>query len=243
MTSLDAAAPTTAPAVLADRLRRRPEAPLLTWYDLESGERIELSTATFANWVAKTANLMRDGIGVPDAPRVAIALPAHWQAFGIAHAVWALGGTVVLAPFGAALEPVDLVVRSADPTEVSVRGDDELVLALRALGVPGPGVPPPAYDYDREVPVHGDHFVGSPVAPDVAALEIHGDITTQAGVIDAAIPGDPNQRGFVHVPDRALTPVITAVLTGALSNGAVLAVGPATAERLARLRTDERATA
>src|SRR5262245_66226190 len=40
-----------------------PTRPLLTWYDDTTGERTELSGATLGNWVAKTANLLVDGVG------------------------------------------------------------------------------------------------------------------------------------------------------------------------------------
>ena len=44
--------------MLTASLRRDGTRPLLTWYDDASGERIELSVATAANWAAKTANLL-----------------------------------------------------------------------------------------------------------------------------------------------------------------------------------------
>lgn len=37
-----------------------PAAPLVTFYDDATGERVELSARTFDNWVAKTANLLQD---------------------------------------------------------------------------------------------------------------------------------------------------------------------------------------
>jgi uncharacterized protein (TIGR03089 family) len=45
-------------AVLADLLRRDPGRPLVTFYDDATGERVELSVATYANWVAKTSSLL-----------------------------------------------------------------------------------------------------------------------------------------------------------------------------------------
>ncbi len=39
-----------------------PARPLITFYDDSAGERVELSVVTFANWVAKTANLLVDGL-------------------------------------------------------------------------------------------------------------------------------------------------------------------------------------
>ena len=45
---------------LQRRARTSGGEPLLTHYDLDTGGRTELSVAPFANWVAKTANLIED---------------------------------------------------------------------------------------------------------------------------------------------------------------------------------------
>ena len=45
---------------LAAELRREPGRPLVTFYDERSGERVELSVTTYANWVAKAASLLVD---------------------------------------------------------------------------------------------------------------------------------------------------------------------------------------
>ena len=61
---------TTSPApagpthLLDAALRRDPARPLITFYDDATDERTELSVTTFANWVAKTANLARDDLGL-----------------------------------------------------------------------------------------------------------------------------------------------------------------------------------
>ena len=57
----------------------------MTFYDDATGERVELSVATFANWVAKTANLLQDDLAAEPGDRLALLLPAHWQT-----AVWLL---------------------------------------------------------------------------------------------------------------------------------------------------------
>lgn len=58
--------------------------PFLTWY---GDERVELSYATFGNWVAKTANLLRDGYDVQPGDAVAVDLPPHWQSVAVAFGV------------------------------------------------------------------------------------------------------------------------------------------------------------
>ena len=49
---------TTFAAILEAERRRDGGRPLVTWYDETTGERVELSVATYANWVAKTASLL-----------------------------------------------------------------------------------------------------------------------------------------------------------------------------------------
>jgi hypothetical protein len=44
--------------------------PRITYYDDATGERIELSTVTLANWAAKTANLLRDELGAGPGSRI-----------------------------------------------------------------------------------------------------------------------------------------------------------------------------
>ena len=55
--------PTTFPAALAGQLRTDAARPLVTFYDDATGERVELSVTTYANWVAKTAGLVQDELG------------------------------------------------------------------------------------------------------------------------------------------------------------------------------------
>ncbi len=43
-------------------IRGRPSQPLVTYYDMATGERVELSTTTTANWVAKTSNFLVDDL-------------------------------------------------------------------------------------------------------------------------------------------------------------------------------------
>ncbi|MFD0393659.1 TIGR03089 family protein [Streptomyces nogalater] len=53
--------------LLASALAADPGRPLVTFYDDATGERVELSVATFANWVAKTANLLQGDLAATPA--------------------------------------------------------------------------------------------------------------------------------------------------------------------------------
>src|SRR5262252_11197289 len=72
--------------------------PLLTYYDDATGERTELSGATLANWVAKTANLLVDGLGLGTGDVAAVALPPHWQTAAVLLGCWSAGLAVDLSP-------------------------------------------------------------------------------------------------------------------------------------------------
>jgi uncharacterized protein (TIGR03089 family) len=80
--------------LLADALRRDGARPLLTAYDDNTGERVELSVATTANWVAKTANFLVDELGVEPGDTVGVVLPLHWQTAVVVLACWSAGAVV-----------------------------------------------------------------------------------------------------------------------------------------------------
>jgi uncharacterized protein (TIGR03089 family) len=80
--------------LLADALRRDGARPFLTAYDDASGERVELSVATTANWVAKTANFLVDEIGIEPGDTVGVLLPLHWQTAIVLLAGWSAGAVV-----------------------------------------------------------------------------------------------------------------------------------------------------
>ena len=84
-------------AILDPMLRADPVGPRITYYDDATGERIELSAVTLANWAAKTGNLLRDELGAGPDSRIAILLPAHWQTAAVLFGVWWIGAEAVLS--------------------------------------------------------------------------------------------------------------------------------------------------
>jgi uncharacterized protein (TIGR03089 family) len=172
---------TATPATLLDDALRADSARvLLTFHDDATGERAELSVLTFANWVAKTANLCRDDLGLDVGARVAIALPLHWQAAVWWQVCWVSGFVGVPVPPGTALPACEAAVVALDePAAADLRADlpaigDVVGLGLGPMGLPvaGRAAPPGVtVDYDREVHAHGDRFVGpSGLTPAVAAF-------------------------------------------------------------------------
>jgi len=143
-------------SVLDPILRADPAGPCITYYDDSTGERIELSAVTLANWAAKTANLLRDELGAGPDTRVAVLLPAHWQTAAVLFGIWWIGAEVVLD--GAA----DLALCTADrldDAEAAVGMGDIAVLSLDPFGKAVPDLPVGLTDYATSVRVHGDQVV------------------------------------------------------------------------------------
>ncbi|BCZ20577.1 TIGR03089 family protein [Mycobacterium senriense] len=143
-------------AILDPMLRADPVGPRITYYDDATGERIELSGVTLANWAAKTGNLLRDELGAGPGSRVAILLPAHWQTAAVLFGVWWIGAEAVLAG------PADLALCTAqrlDEADDAVAGGEVAVLSLDPFGRPAPDLPIGVTDYATAVRVHGDQIV------------------------------------------------------------------------------------
>ena len=138
-------------------LRADPVGPRITYYDDATGERIELSAVTLANWAAKTGNLLRDELGAGPASRVAVLLPAHWQTAAVLFGVWWIGAEALLGGLGRQTS------RCAPPsasTRLTPTGAGEVaVLSLDAFGRPAPDLPIGVTDYATAVRVHGDQVV------------------------------------------------------------------------------------
>ncbi|MYT72539.1 uncharacterized protein (TIGR03089 family) [Streptomyces sp. PsTaAH-137] len=184
----------TAGQVLDEALRGDPGRPLVTFYDDATGERVELSVATLANWVAKTANLLQGDLGAEPGDRAAVLLPAHWQT-----AVWLLACSKVgvVADIGGDPARADLVVTGPDTLEAARACSGERVaLALRPLGGRFPQPPEGFLDYAVEVPGQGDRFAPFvPVDPEEIALAVGGEEFTGAEVVakaraEATAPGE-----------------------------------------------------
>lgn len=92
------AAPRTLAQLLERRLRDQPGSPLVTYYDDATGERTELSVTSWANWVAKHANLFRDELDLDDDATVLVDLPSHWLVPVLLGGAWAAGLAVTTDP-------------------------------------------------------------------------------------------------------------------------------------------------
>jgi len=225
----------TIPAALAAAVRRDPTTPLLTWYDDASGDRTELSGATLDNWVAKTANLLVDGVGLGAGDAVAVLLPPHWQTAAVLLGGWAAGLAADLGPDPQPVEALFTTPALAGTAAAWSTGD-RYATGLLPLAAPLRQVPPGFIDYTLEVRGFGDRFVASaPVGAHDRALagpveESHlavcrtaaeraAELGLKAGdrvLVDAGTHPDPM--------DWLLAPLIAGasiVLCGALDQGLV----------------------
>jgi uncharacterized protein (TIGR03089 family) len=231
-------------ALLTDRLRHRVgnngSAPLLTYYDLGSGERTELSAITFSNWVDKTSNLLVDELAAESGDAISMPLaleaPGHWLT-----AVWQLACWQV----GLAVDLTDSTPSAAVVTGRRWQGYEAheiYACALNPLGF-GFAEPLPAgiHDYAIEVRRHADRFFGVTPNPDATAWVDANRRLTQADVIK--VEGPPARR-LVRVGDAWATcrdGIVTALCTG----GSVVIVAgdnadQDNADQLARIAHSER---
>ena len=212
--------PSTAAALLGQALRDDPSRPLLTFHDDATGERTELSVATFANWVAKTANLLTDDLAAQPGEVLELRLPVHWQGAVWLQAAWSAGLAVRLGPRPAGEPEPAVVVVSHDPAaaaEEPLAAGEVVSLGLGPLGLPRPGVvptDPAALDYDRTVHGHGDRFTARrAVAPTDRALLLgrgEHDQAALAAELAAVLP--PGGALLVTEPLRDLRTVLAGLL-------------------------------
>jgi uncharacterized protein (TIGR03089 family) len=200
--------------------RADPARPLITFYDDATGERLELSGRTFGNWVAKTANLLVDGLGAAPGERVALALPGHWQAVVWLFACWSAG--LVAVPVGDGEIPADIDIVVAGPDRLNaVSGGEVVGLSLHALGAPLDDCPPGVTDYAVEVRAYGDRFAADP-DPDAPVVEYAGQVLTGAGLM-AAVSGVPEgARVLTSVAFTTLEELLDGLLAPLAGGGSVI---------------------
>lgn len=206
-----------------------PAQPFLTYYDAATGERIELSAVTTANWVAKTSNFLVDGLDAEPGTRLRLDLPTHWESF-----VWILSAWSV----GAVLTDHRADIAVVGPALVADE-DIRVALSLKPLGMRFDHELEGFVDFNAEVLGHGDHFQSfDPPTADSPALDLDGLTQTHREAYDANEPS----------PDRVLLepgPLgrdCAALIAACRGDGSlVIAANASTAQR-DRITADERVT-
>ena len=235
---------TTFDAVLTRVLKADPGQPLVTFYDDATGERVELSRITYANWVAKAASLLVDEHDLTRGDSLRLDLPPHWLGPVFLGAAWTAGLVVTDAD-----DPDAVVCGPASVERWAERAGDVPVLAcsLRPLGVRfADPLPDGVHDVGLEVWSQPDAFVpyDPPTAAD-PAYDLDGRRVTQAELWSAAAAGDLVADGgrLLSVANPASPPGIATFAEPLARGGSLVLVAQADRERLEATYVAERATA
>jgi uncharacterized protein (TIGR03089 family) len=151
----------------ADLLRREisrdGSRPLVTWYDDNTGGRVELSVVTTANWGAKIAGLLADEHDAEPGVAVTVDLPLHWQTACVLLATWLCGAAVDIGGSG--------------DVRIAADGDADVVVTPDPMGL----------GLSRLVGAQPDDFAPLvPIDPSSLALRLPGREWTHAELADAA---------------------------------------------------------
>jgi uncharacterized protein (TIGR03089 family) len=204
-------------------VRADPSRPLVTFYDDATGERVELSVVTYANWVSKTAGLLQDELDLDRGGLLLVDLPPHWLG-----AVW-LGGAwtagLAVTTDAALAGEADLVVCGPSGVDHYAASADErpvVALSLRPLGGRFvDALPRGVLDYSAVVLGQPDSFLAydPPGADDVAWRGVDG-VLTQSGLLSGAAADPATPVGGRLLTDvNPCSPTGVRALTSALSGG------------------------
>lgn len=205
-----------------------PAQPFLTYYDGATGERIELSAITTANWVAKTSNFLVDGLDAEPGTRVRLDLPTHWETF-----VWILSAWSV----GAILTDHDADIAVVGPSLVAEE-ETKVALSLKPLGLPFDKTPSGFIDYNAEVLGHGDHFQSfDPPTADSIALDLDGHLLSH-GEADERVEANPAR---VLLELDTLARDCDVLIAACRGNGSLVITANSTSPQRAMIAVDEHA--
>lgn len=229
-------------AALVERIRSDPASPLLTYRDLRTGERMELSAASLGNAIAKTAGLLRDELDAEPGMVVGIHLPFHWQ-----RVVWlgacAATGTV-FAP-DASPEGCDVCVMDRDHLDLRGLAAEDVLVSLAPFGLPDPGgAPAGVTDAAVAMRTHPDTF--TPWEPPDAAAPLirrEGATLTQGDVMDEARAtlanrGVSDGQRFALISPDSESDILSLAGPLILGSGVVLVAHPDSGDLAATLREE-----
>lgn len=233
---------TTFSSILDHRLRDDPGQPLVTFYDEATGERVELSVTTWANWVAKTGSLLVDELGLERGQSLRIDLPAHWLTTVFLGAAWSAGLVVADAEAG----PPDAIVTGPDGVGSWAPYADRipvLACALLPLGVRfADPLPPGIHDVGIEVWGQPDSFLPwDPPGDADPAVAAGGRVLTQSQLWEAAA-AFPARGRLLSEANPASPPGLASLTGPLLSGGSVVLAVHAAPDRLDAIAASERVT-
>ena len=218
---------------LQRRARTSGGEPLLTHYDLDTGGRTELSVATFANWVAKTANLIEDlgaDSGLVALP-LALSRPGHWMTL-----LWPLAGWQRECAIALDVAGADLVVVGPNEPRPVLPGAT-LACSLHPLGLGLRDLPDGVLDFTGEALSQPDQAGTLPTAASAPAW-IEGSVVLSHADLAATTP----VAGRVLVQPSGPLGTLRAAILGPLLGGgsSVVVEGTPDDALLAKIRASER---
>jgi uncharacterized protein (TIGR03089 family) len=235
---------TTFNAVLTRVLNADPGHPLVTFYDDATGERVELSRITYANWVAKAASLLVDEHDLTRGDTLRVDLPAHWLGPVFLGAAWTAGLVVsdTDTPDAVVCGPASVAAWAEQAAAIPV-----LACALLPLGVRfADPLPDGVHDVGVEVWSQPDAF--APYDPPVdadQAYDLGGERRTHAELWSAAAAGDLVTDGgrLLSLANPTSPSGIATFAEPLARGGSLILVAQADRERLEATYVAERATA
>jgi uncharacterized protein (TIGR03089 family) len=242
----------TVPELLSVRFASDPARPLVTFYDDISGERVELSVTSFGNWVAKTANLLRDGLSALAGERLRLALPTHWLGPVWLCSAWACGLEVLLDAGGRRPYRFAYVVTGPEDLDRLSRQASEQAVAVSLQPLGGKftePLPVGVLDYAVEVPAYGDTFGALLSKPASPALLAGGLAYDQAALVEKALAtaGDlglePGSRLLTDYNPASADGLFVAWLAPLVAGASVVLVRNPDPEQLGPRSRQERVTA
>lgn len=222
-------------AALGRRVRRDGARPLITYYDLGTGARTELSGRTFANWVDKTYHLLAS-LDVQPGDKVAMPLaaahPGHWVTFALVAGVWQAGAVVV--PGASEDAVVTVVGPEGSATEVA---GTVLACSLHPLGF-GFAEPLPAgvIDFSVDVRSQPDAHAEESVADSSPAWHDGTEVLSHA---DLAAAHPVSERVLVR-PTTPLATLTAGYLAPLFGGGSAVVVLGDDEEAISRIVAEER---
>jgi uncharacterized protein (TIGR03089 family) len=228
---------TTFPQLLRKLLAQEAGRPLVTFYDIGSGERTELSVTTYANWVAKVSSLLADELDVEHGTRLLVDLPAHWLGTVVLGAAWNVGLEVVWeAPADAVITGPAGVVRWGS----EAAGMPVVATALQPMaGRFASPLPEGVHDLGVEVWSQPDDFAPYP-GPEDDDAAVAG--VTQEGLWRTAAAGSSLTDGgrLLSEANPASPSGLASLIEPLARSGSLVLVVGADPDRLERIAADER---
>lgn len=218
---------------LTDRARRDGARPLVTYYDLATGARTELSGRTFANWVDKTYHLLVElEVSPGDVVALPLALthPGHWVTLAVTAGAWQAGAVTVAGDDDVA------VVTVVGPDRTDGAGT-VLACSLHPLGF-GFDTPVPAgvVDFSVDVRSQPDAHAEEPVAESAPAWR---DATAALSHADLAATPRVGERVLVR-PTTPLDTLLAAYVAPLLGGGSAVVASGDDPDAVARIAAQER---